>query len=102
MCIRDSYISASGAKSSHYAKEFNGIVFCLNYSVVCFLLSKRYAFEVVQRSGCLSDPGGYVLGRLGRHLAVHVGGRGGVRQFTYTIAVHADRENNKNQLAKQT
>ena len=91
------YISASGAKSSHYAKEFNGIVFCLNYSVVCFLLSKRYAFEVAQRFGCLSDPGGYVLGRLGRHLAVHVGGGGGgVRQFTYTIAVHADRENNKN------
>ena len=29
-------------------------------------------------------------------------GGGGVRQFTYTIAVHADRENNKNQLAKQT
>ena len=36
-----------------------------------------------------------------RHLAVHVrgGGRargGAVRQFTYTIAMHADRENNKN------
>ena len=36
---------------------------CLNYSVVCFLLSKHYAFEVVGRFGCLSDPKGYVLGR---------------------------------------
>ena len=36
-----------------------------------------------------------------RHLAVYVGGGGrakggAVRQFTNTIAVHADRKNNKN------
>ena len=37
--------------------------FCLNYPLVCFLLFKRYAFEVVQKFGCISDPKGYVLGR---------------------------------------
>ena len=45
--------------------------------MVCFLLSKHYAFEVVGRFGCLSDPKGYVLGRFqvkGKNLAVHVGG----------------------------
>ena len=35
----------------------------LSFVVVCFLLSKRFAFEVVGRFGCLSDPKGYVLGR---------------------------------------
>ena len=64
---------------------------CLNYSVVCFLLSKHYAFEVVGRFGCLSDPKGYVLGRFqvkgktpGRPYQGG-GGVGVVRQFTYTI-----------------
>ena len=59
------------------------------------------------RFGCLSDPKGYVLGRFqvkGKTPGRPCRGVGGgwVRQFTYTIAVHADRENNKNQLAKQT
>ena len=35
----------------------------LSFVVVCFLLSKHYAFEMVGRFGCLSDPKGYVLGR---------------------------------------
>ena len=52
--------------------------------------------------GCLSDPKGYVLGRFqvkGKDKTPgHPcgGGGGGVRQLTYTIAVHAGRENNKN------
>ena len=52
---------------------------CLNYSVVCFLLSKHYAFEVVGRFGCLSDPKGYVLGRFqmkGKTPGRPCGGRG--------------------------
>ena len=55
-------------------------------------------FEVVGRFGCLSDPGGYVLGRFqvkGKTPDRPCGGGEG-GQFTYTIAVHADRENNKN------
>ena len=62
---------------------------------------------MVGRFGCLSDPKGYVLGRFqvkGKTPGRPCGGRGGggagkegaVRQFTYTIAVHADKENNKN------
>ena len=76
--------------------------FCLNYPLVCFLLFKRYAFEVVQKFGCISDPKGYVLGRFqvkGKTPGRPCGGawaEGAVRQFTYTIAVYADMENNKN------
>ena len=73
------------------------MVFCLNHSVVCFLLSKHYAFEVVGRFGCLSDPKGYLLGRFQVKSKTRSKlQEGAVRQFTYTIAVHADRENNKN------
>ena len=59
---------------------------------------------MVGRFGCLSDPKGYVLGRFqvkgktpGRPCR---GGGGGVGEGglgnSLTIAVHADRENNKN------
>ena len=58
---------------------------------------------MVGRFGCLRDPKGYVLGRfqVKGKTPEHPCGEGGggeaaVRQFTYTIAVHADRENNKN------
>ena len=58
---------------------------------------------MVGRFGCLSDPKGYVLGRFqvkGKNLAVHVGGEGGgwVRQFTYTMAVHAAGKTTKTDL----
>ena len=58
---------------------------------------------MVQRSGCLSDPGGYVLGRFqvkgktpGRPFRGGGWGGGGGLGNSLTITVHADRENNKN------
>ena len=57
---------------------------------------------MVGRFGYLSDPGGYVLGRFqvkgktpGRPFRGGWGGGGGLGN-SLTIAVHADRENNKN------
>ena len=59
---------------------------------------------MVGRFGYLSDPGGYVLGRFqvkgktpGRPFGGGGGwGAGGGLGNSLTIAVHADRENNKN------
>ena len=60
---------------------------------------------MVGRFGCLSDPKGYVLGRFqvksktpGRPCGER--GGGAVRQFTYTIAVHADRETCKTNVSE--